>query len=456
MTRLRLAKLALMVSLLPWLAPRAKADVAVLLEEPYSYDGAFAGTGHSAVYLSRVCAASPTVLRRCEPGESGVVISRYHRIAGYDWIAIPLYPYLYAVNTPAEIPLFVDNKLEAALRDQYRRRYLESVVPDGAEGATPGGDWYELVGSAYDRTLYGFQIETTTAEDDEFIAHYNAGPNTASYKLVSNNCADFVRDAVNFYYPKAAKRSMISDLDVSTPKHTAKSLAQYGKRHPELRLTTFVIPQVPGTIRRSRPVRGLVESVFKAKKYELPLLALHPFVAGGVGVAYVVSGRFNPAEHAMIFASGDLESPLSAQERRAYQKGLAEITRTNAEVNPGREEATWHHLLTGAKLQLDKEGRRVLQVRSGDGVVEVGITRDNVLNGDAPREIVRELLVARLREELRSGGPPKTSQAELRRDWKLLKAAFADNPDEITARASFRGCSSQDGDTLLQPVASPF
>jgi hypothetical protein len=453
---MKLAKLVTTLSLLLSLSPYAKADVAVLLEEPYSYDGAFAGTGHAAIYLTRVCAASPTVLRRCRADESGVVISRYHRIGGYDWIAIPLYPYLYAVNSPAEIPLFVDTKLEAALRDQYRRRYLASVVPDGAEDAAPGGDWYELVGSAYDRTLYAFQIETTSAQDDEFIAHYNGGPNSASYKLVSNNCADFVRDAINFYYPKAAKRSLISDLDVSTPKHAAKSLVQYGKRHPELRFTTFVIPQVPGTIRRSKPVRGLMESVFKAKKYEVPLVVLQPFVAGGVGLAYAVSGRFNPAEHALVFANGDLEPPLTAQERRAYWKGLAEVTKTNTEENPAREEVDWHHLLSGAKLQLDKQGRPVLQLRSGDLVVEVGITRENVLGAGARREIVQELLVARLREELRSGGPPKTSESELRRDWKLLKSAFADGREEMTARLDFRGRSAQSSIDVSQPAKSPF
>ncbi len=448
---MRLARLTFLFSLLLWLAPRAHADVAVLLEEPYSYDGAFAGTGHAAVYLTRVCAASPTVLRRCQPGEPGVVMSRYHRIAGYDWIAIPLYPYLYAVDSPADIPLFVDNKLETALRDQYRRKYLESVVADGPSAATPGGDWYELVGSAYDRTLYGFQIETTPAQDDEFIARYNAGPNHESYKIVSRNCADFVRDAVNFYYPKAAKRSVIADLDVSTPKHTAKSLTQFSKRHPELDFTTFVIPQVPGTIRRSRPVRGLVESVFKAKKYELPLLALHPIVAGGVGVAYVASGRFNPALHALVFADGDLEPPLSAEERRAYQKGLAEVTKANAEENPGREEASWHHLLAGAQLQLDKDGRPVLQVRSGGDVVEVGITRNNVLSSAAPREILQELLVARLREQLRSGRAPKTSDAELRRDWKLLKTAFADNRVDVAARGDFADRSDRETENLLLP-----
>ena len=118
------------------------------------------------------------------------------------------------------------------------------------------------------------------AQDDKFIAQYNSRPNRDSYKVVSRNCADFVKDAVNFYYPKALRRSIIADLAVSTPKHAAKSMVQFSKKNPELQFTAFVIPQVPGTIRRSRPVRGIVESVFKAKKYELPLLALHPVVAG--------------------------------------------------------------------------------------------------------------------------------------------------------------------------------
>src|SRR5215469_6238305 len=88
-----------------------RAQATLLLEEPYSYDGTFGGTGHAAVYLSRVCAETPIVLRRCQPGESGVVISRYHGIAGHDWIAVPLIPYLYAVSKPEEIPLFADARL---------------------------------------------------------------------------------------------------------------------------------------------------------------------------------------------------------------------------------------------------------------------------------------------------------------------------------------------------------
>src|SRR5215472_8707961 len=98
--------------------PRGHADATLLLEEPYSYDGAFAGTGHAAVYLNHVCAQSPVELRPCAPGEDGVVLSRYKSVAGYDWIAIPVVPYLYAVEQRENIPLFADPKLVAFLRDQ--------------------------------------------------------------------------------------------------------------------------------------------------------------------------------------------------------------------------------------------------------------------------------------------------------------------------------------------------
>jgi hypothetical protein len=99
----------------------ARADAAFLLEEPYGHFGAINPTGHAAVYLSGVCADSPTRLRRCSAGEAGVVLSRYHRIAGRDWVAIPLVPYLYAVERPKQIPAAVDVQKVSELRDAYRR-----------------------------------------------------------------------------------------------------------------------------------------------------------------------------------------------------------------------------------------------------------------------------------------------------------------------------------------------
>src|SRR5271169_2208988 len=118
--RVRRALCTLLV-LAPASAILAGASATLLLEEPYGKLGFFTATGHAAVYLSGVCADTPLVLRRCAPGETGIVISRYDGVAGYDWVAIPLIPYLYAVERPEDVPLFADAKMAAFLRDHYRR-----------------------------------------------------------------------------------------------------------------------------------------------------------------------------------------------------------------------------------------------------------------------------------------------------------------------------------------------
>src|ERR1700691_2449458 len=155
-------------------ASLASASATLFLEEPYGKLGFFTATGHAAVYLSGVCAETPIKLRPCAPGELGTVISRYDGVGGYDWVAIPLIPYLYAVERPQDVPLFVDPKMTSFLRDQYRRKHLEMVAPDRDDGRTPGGNWYELVGTAYDRTTYAFEIEPSSARDKAFIARYNS------------------------------------------------------------------------------------------------------------------------------------------------------------------------------------------------------------------------------------------------------------------------------------------
>ncbi len=87
------------------------------LQEPFGRFAFFSPIGHASIYLSRVCAESPTRLRLCEPRETGAVISRYNGVAGYGWIAMPLLPYLYAVDRP--------------------------------EGEMPKGRWIQLAGAAY-------------------------------------------------------------------------------------------------------------------------------------------------------------------------------------------------------------------------------------------------------------------------------------------------------------------
>ncbi len=173
---------AIVITLLMACSAFAGSSATLLLEEPYGAMGFFTATGHAAVYLSGVCAETPVVLRPCAPGETGIVISRYDGVGKHDWVAIPLIPYLYAVERPEDIPLFADAKMTSFLRDRYRRTHLEAIAPDVRNGETPGGNWYQLIGSSYDRAIYGFEIETTAGAGSrahpqaEFVAKHLSLP----------------------------------------------------------------------------------------------------------------------------------------------------------------------------------------------------------------------------------------------------------------------------------------
>jgi hypothetical protein len=409
--------------------PRAHAGATLLLEEPYSYDGAFAGTGHAAVYLNHVCSESPVVLRPCAEGETGVVLSRYDGIGGYDWAAIPLIPYLYAVERTDAIPLFTDAKLVAFLRDQYRRDHLEPLAPDRPDGGIPAGNWYEMAGASYDRTIYGFEIETSPEQDARLIREFNSRPNRERYNFMKRNCADFVREVIDFYYPHALHRSVVGDLGVTTPKQIAKMLAKYSRHHPELESSVFLLPQVPGTIRRSKPVHGVLESVMAAKKYMVPLVVLHPYIGGGLLAEYFGHRRFDPARNALVLTldpSPELDESMTRDQRERLQSRMNELSQSSPVIESLSERKNkglkgWERWLAGAEPGLDVSGQPVLRIRVDDDFFEVGLTRANILSVSESQELAAGLLDARLHQELRHSTARKTSPSDVGRDLTLLQ-----------------------------------
>ena len=277
-------------------------EAALLLEEPFGHFGGMTPTGHAAIYLSDVCAESPTELRRCLPGENGVVLSRYHHIDGYDWLAIPLIPYLYAVDDASQIPATASPGLETKLRDRYRREHLMALVPDDPKKEIPTGEWIQLVGSAYDRKIYGFAVETSKTQDEALIEDFNDRQNKSHFNFFFNNCANFAENVMNYYYPHSVRRNFVADAGMMTPKHAAKSLVKYEKKHPDLETADFVIEQVPGTIPRSKSVDGVAEALLKRKRYVVPITCFHPLITAGLLVVYWGGGgRFHPDPHAAVF-----------------------------------------------------------------------------------------------------------------------------------------------------------
>ena len=342
---MRLMKLYFLLSQILLFALPLRADIAMLLQQPYSTFGAFNPTGHTAIYMSRVCVDSPIELRRCHDGETGAVISRYHRVAGYDWIAIPLIPYLYAVEHPEQVPDFVNHEDVAALRDDYRRKHLSEIIPDAPDGGMPKGDWIQLVGSSYDRKIYGFVIETSEDDDDALIAHLNSQINKRKFSLIYRNCADFVKDVINFYYPKTVRRNVIADAGITTPKQIARLLVKFSERRPDLHFSSFVIPQVSGDIKRSNSVRGVMEFLVRSKKYVAPMIVVSPWIAAGGLTAYITSGRFNPEKYAdPVLQPEELTGylPIFRTEINSAEKTSedSDLALTPMEVNSGKSEFT--------------------------------------------------------------------------------------------------------------------
>jgi hypothetical protein len=273
--------------------PQMRASVTVLLSEPFGSFGAMMPLGHVGVYLDRVCADTPVHLRLCRPGEMGIVLSRYHRVANVDWLAIPIMPFLYGVDRPDQVPSFMTLPEEAAIRERYRLRYLREIVPDGENGATAKkGEWVETIGVTFDRRVWGYRLETTVEQDQRLIDALNDQPNIRAYHLRTANCADFAANMVNILYPGLVRRNKVYDFGLMTPKQVARSVAAYGEAHPETKLSIIEIPQIPGTLKRSHPIWGVAETGLKAKRYLLTLSVIQPEVIIGCGIAYLNRGSW--------------------------------------------------------------------------------------------------------------------------------------------------------------------
>ena len=314
---------------------------------------------------------------------------------------------------------------------------MKDVVPDRPNGETPGGNWYELVGSSYDRTTYGFEIETRTEQDEALILKFNSSANRSHFHLLTRNCADFVKDVINLYQPKALHRSYVADLGISTPKQMAKTLVNFSASHPELRLSKFIIPQVPGNIARSKTAHGVVESFFKSKKYIVPSGIASPIFAGCVAAVYFGSegGRFDPGYEAMVFTPGrEPELPMSQEERRAYRKALEHLlARANLETSARNGQETWERLQSKAQYGLDQHGRPVLQINIGPQLVNVGASAGNVLTIEAPAQFIQALLTARLQSELQRSSARRVSDRQIRGDLQRLQRAMEkDDPLETS------------------------
>lgn len=309
----RIAALAALIAAAVLFCPRGRAQAALLLEQPYGVYGLLNPTGHNAIYFQRICADTPVKLRQCRPGELGSVISRYEGIDGYDWVAIPLVPYLYSVEQTDEVPARVSHREVVQMRDRYREVHFHPIGLDRSGGSWVPDGWKQLIGAAYERRIYAFRFDTTPEQDEKLIARLNSEPNRSRFRMVTRNCADFSRAILNMYFPHRFRRSIFPDLGITTPKQVAGKLARYARRHPELDLTVFEIPQVPGFRRFSQKNKNVAES-FVTTPYAVPITLFNPYITGGLLIDYVARGRYHLIpKHVEVIDPGNLDALLEPE-----------------------------------------------------------------------------------------------------------------------------------------------
>ena len=300
-------------------ATQAHARMALIVGEPFGKFGWMMPQGHAGIYLSDACVDTAVHLRPCRPGEFGAVISRYHdlRHPELDWMAFPLPVFLYGTADPSENPPFMTAQAEADMRERYREAHLATLVPElpdhhGHLRPQRYGDWEEGIGSAYDRRLFVYQIDTTPAQDAAMLNWLNDQPNRRAYTLTRANCADFAEDLLRLALPRELlKRNVLADFDMTTPKTLSRELDTYGRAHPELHMTVYEVPQLPGSLPRSRPIRGAAQSLLTNRLYLSTLLVVQPEIILADLIVYEKLGKWTLGADAQAIAPLDWQ-PVSS------------------------------------------------------------------------------------------------------------------------------------------------
>ena len=453
----------------------ARADVSFFLLEAVGVAGESTGSGHAAIYLSNICSDGPLQLRLCQSGEKGTVISNYPGFAEnapYEWMAIPVVPYLYGVENERDIPLYADGKIRNFLRETYRQKHLRSVIADNADGTMPKGGWKTMLTMAFNRDIYSFNVKTTPEQDAKFLEGFTSLPNEDRFNSFNRNCADFIRKVVNRYFPDAASRDVINDFGITTPKAIARSFTGFATDRPELLFSITKYSQVAGPIWRSHDNRNFSETAFTSKKYVIPTLLFEPPLLGIFAGAYLVSGRFDAHQQYKKYPNPEI-ARLILEENLVKQADHGQGTKLNAHSSGGVNESHARLKEIAAKKEIgrlrqlgdeqiwkrygelfapilaralnqglfvdqeevktffrdlelqsepafDENGALILKVRDRGAEHVLGLTRDNILSKNSDIRLAYKLMLAKVYADVNAKEKNRNSLFTFESDWALL------------------------------------
>lgn len=454
---------AVLVLLLSGLAcPPAQGDVGVLLNE--SLDTSFArisGSGHSAIYFSRICPESPVKLRLCRPDEHGSVISNYTTLGEdqpYEWNVVSLSMFLYGVEDPENRPLFGSEKIKHALEERYREKFLSGYCESSSCRTSNKAEWREMVGATLSRSIYMFVVDTTREQDLALIAEFNSLPNKNHFNGVTRNCAEFSRRILNTYFPHSARADYLNDLGLITPKAIARSFNRFGEHHPEAHLRVLHFAQLPGTIKRSSECRNATEQLYRSKKLLVPMILFADHELPFVAASYLLTGRFNPEheleqhpssdasnlEQELREAKSEKDATREAQLQAAMEQQSAQMVGTAKEWRQYRQafdalasEAIGREIIPNTdflgrvfkyldrtgNLTVDANGALWLEISQGGKPSKLGLSASNLFAPGTDSQWAYAITLARTDHYLKSPKHSREIMPEFKEDWSFLQAA---------------------------------
>ncbi len=446
-----LFSLALTLGLACLTCPHARGDVGIVLNE--SMDSSvdrISGTGHSAVYFSRICAESPVRLRLCRPNENGSVMSTYINIGEdqrFEWNIVPLNIYLYGVEDPRFRALFGSYRVKNLLEERYRTKYLAGYCDGPPCSTSYKAEWREMVAATLIRSVYIFVMDTTVEQDKELISQFNASRNENHFNGITRNCADFTKRVINTYFPHAATTDYINDFGMTSPKAIARSFVRYAVRNPKSNLRVLHFAQVPGTIKRSNEVRSGTEQLYRSGKLLIPMLIFAGYGVPAVAASYLLTGRFNPEREfekhpAEEENRRDATEPVKTQEDQAqiigtraewkrYRQALDSLLQETGEAKFIGEQGDFRrffkHLNKLGTPRVDADGALWMEIPGKSKALNVGLSANNILERSSNTQLAYSLLLCRANGVLKSPKHSRETMPEFERDWELLQRARVKN-----------------------------
>ena len=475
----------------------AYGDVGVVLNESLDTSVArITGSGHTAVYFSRICPASPVKLRLCQPGEQGSVISNYITLGEdqpFEWNIVPLNVYVYGVENPRYRPMVGSQKIKHVLEERYRENYLSEYCASESCQTSHKAEWREMVGASLERSIYMFVVDTTVQADLALIEQFNAEANENHFNGMTRNCADFTRRIINTYFPNATGPDYINDFGMTSPKAIARSFTRYAHRHPDSGFRVLHFAQVPGTIKRSSECRAGTEQLVRSKKLLVPMLIFADHVLPFVAASYILTGRFNPqreleehssieateAEHQIKLAKAENNDTLVEELGSDKSQQLAKMVGTSAEWKQYRTsfayivaESASEQNLSGSPNQslngplnrngslkkffrrldeagtpvADRNGALWMEFFDGAESSRIGLSANNVFSSGTDADLAYQLVLARVGHVLKSPKHSRESMVEFKKDWNLLQSVRSNRATAVAKAAP--AAAGQDGSVL--------